>query len=66
MANILAVIDAGCRVLNVPFILESGVVTQEESRRLREQAKLEWLSEDFSGIAFFISDDDGGGIGQGH
>ena len=55
MANIPAVIDAGYRVLNEPFIPESGVVTQEEFRRLRDQAKLEWLSEDFSGIAFFFT-----------
>jgi ubiquinone/menaquinone biosynthesis C-methylase UbiE len=41
--------------LNEKFIVESGVITQEEFRRLREQAELEWLSEDFNGIAFFFT-----------
>lgn len=42
-------------VLNRQFIVGSKVVGPEEYNQLREQVKLEWLAEDFSGIAFFFT-----------
>jgi ubiquinone/menaquinone biosynthesis C-methylase UbiE len=41
--------------LLIPFLVKSGVTTEEEMEQLRTQASIEMLSDDYSGVYFYLT-----------